>query len=248
MMKRLALALVTALSLTACGGGGGGGSATPPGPTYANTSSIYYLPMHAGNVWTFTSAGSIRDIGAGSLTCSCAINNVPLERLNLVNPDGSVAGAFYFSKVTSSQTGAVLTDLVGVSTGTSTAVQLVTDGVHYGLPIMDDHAFVGEAWSYSNESSTITSVGNNQSYGSQMIRSVNTDAFTGAGNWTWSFAQGVGPTSVSMSGQTITLTSFSIDAVNSQDVSRQAMNRQPLTVSTTPATSADVATLIGRWI
>lgn len=127
-------------------------------------------------------------------------------------------------------------------------MQLVTDGVQYGLPIMDDHAFVGESWSYTNESSTITSVGNNQSYGSQMIRSVNTDAFTGGGNWTWSFAQGVGPTSISMSGQTITLTSFSIDAVNSQDVSRTAMSRQSLAVSNTPATSADVGALIGRWI
>lgn len=248
-MKRLALALVTALALTACGGGGGGGgSATPPGPTYANTSSIYYLPMHAGNVWTFSSGGSIRDNGQGSLTCSCAINNVPMEQLNLVNPSGTIAGSFFLAKTTSAQTGAVLTTLVGVGTGTSTSVLLVTDGIHYGLPIMDDHAFAGESWAYTSESSTITAVGNNQSYGSQMIRSVNSDAFTGGGNWTWSFAQGVGPTSVSMGGQTITLTSFSIDAVNSQDVSRQPMSRQALAVSSTPATSADIAALIGRWI
>jgi hypothetical protein len=247
-MKRLALSLIAALSLTACGGGGGGGGATPPGPTYANTSSIYYLPMHAGNVWTFNSGGSIRDNGAGSLTCSCAINNVPLEQLNLVEPNGAISGSFYLTKTTSLQSGAVLTSLVGIGTSGSTTVQLVTDGVHYGLPIMDDHGFVGEAWSYTNESSTITSVGNNQSYGSQMIRSVNTDAFTGAGSWTWSFAQGIGPTSISINGQTITLTSFSIDAVNSQDVVRTPTSRQALAASNTPATSADVAALVGRWI
>jgi hypothetical protein len=172
----------------------------------------------------------MNDVGLGNLTCAgCAINNLPSEGIDLISPSGTYSGTFYYAKTTSAQSGAVLTDIIGVSTNHGSTVALVTNGTGtYGLPVMDDHASVGERWSYSNESSTITSVGQTQPYGgSALIQNVNADAFTGALNITWSFAQGVGFTSLSMNGQTITLTSFSVDPASSQSVGRSTLSLEP---------------------
>ena len=207
--------------------------------SYANTTSAYYLPLEAGNTWSFNSGSKLNDIGQSHLTCtSCGLNNLPVEDINVIGTTGAYAGTFYFDKVTSGQTGGVLAELVGVSYNNGVLVTLVTNGLGtYGIPVMDDRAFVGESWSYTGEeSSTITAVGQTQVYAGPyvFIKNINMNAYTGALNVNWGFGQGVGFTSLAMNGSTVTLTSFSINAVNSQSLQRR-------TLAVDPANSADAA-------
>ena len=72
--------------------------------------------------------------------------------------------------------------------------------------------------------STITAIGGTQEYSGPyvLINNVNTDALTGDLVLGWSFAKGVGPTSITMNGQTITLMAFSINATTSQSIQQRA--------------------------
>jgi hypothetical protein len=226
-MRRLAVSftVLSALALAGCGGGGGGGTGggggggAPPAPVYANTASQFYLPLHNGNSWTFNSGGSIRDTGPTLVSCNCTINGTTVEALNLVEPDGAtVSGTLYFAKAQSSHS-SVLSVLVGLA-NPGEPMEIVTDGVTYGIPIMDDAAVQGESWTLAGETSTITSVGATQSYpGGETIRSVNSDTLSDtSGTISFGFAQGVGFTSLIDSGETITLTAFSIDVADSQSL------------------------------
>lgn len=212
------------VALAACGGGGGGGgTGGPPPVTVANTSSPFYIPSKAGNRWVFNTGGSINDAGRFTTSCGgCAINGLATEGMDILDTTGAYSSTFYFAKSPSTQTTGTIDTLIGISSNHGASVTLVTDGAgNYGLPVNDSAAFVGEHWTNSGETSTITAVNGTQPYNAQIINSVNTDQFTGAQlALTWSFAKGVGFTSLSINGQTATLTSFTVDAVGSTSIAR----------------------------
>jgi hypothetical protein len=139
----------------------------------------------------------------------------------------ATGGTFYFTKAPSANTGGLLTDIIGTSSPGDAAITFITNGTLYGLPIMDDNAFQNENWAYVGaETSTITSIGGTQQFSGPyvLINDINTDALTGDLTLNWSFAKGVGPTSIALNGQTITLTSFSINPTASQSQDRRALS------------------------
>jgi hypothetical protein len=235
-IKAILGAAVAAAMLTACGGGGGGGggsSVTPPQPTPANTSNSAYLPLLAGNTWTFQSGGKITDGGPIALVCSCPINNKAVERLNLTAPDGTFAGALYFAKgpwPSAPSANHRITYLVGVRTATATSITPAyqsTNGSIPGYPAMDDTPTNGEVLGLGTMTPsdpttvTIQGVGATQAYGSnQVIANMATGTITQQGTTVFAFilAQGVGFASFNSSTQTNLLTNFSINAVSSLSV------------------------------
>ncbi|HEY6236435.1 MAG TPA: hypothetical protein VIW69_15150 [Candidatus Elarobacter sp.] len=231
------------VALAACGGGGGGGgggsSVTPPQQTIANTSSPFYLPSRSGNRWVFSTNGSITDAGRFTTNCGgCAIQGLPAEGMDIFDTTGVYSTTFFFAKTNSSQTSGTIDTLIGTSTNHGANVSLISDGAgHYGIPVNDSAAFVGETWSNGGGTSTIVAVNGTQPYGSGIIQSINTDHLTGPGlDVQFGFARGVGFTSLTASGQTATLTSFSIDAANSLSVGRSPASRTSVaTGTTTPA-------------
>ena len=235
-------AVLAVVALTACGGGsGGGGSVTPPQQTIVNTSSPFYLPSKAGNHWTFSTGGSINDAGRYTTTCGgCAIQGLPTEGMDIFDTTGIYSTTFFFAKTSSGQTSGTIDTLIGTSTNHGTNVNLVTDGAgHYGIPVNDSAAFVGETWSNGGGTSTITGVNGTQSYGSGIINSINTDHLTGPGlDVQFGFGRGVGFTSLTASGQTATLTSFTVDAVNSLSAHRSPASRTAVVTGTTTAAEA----------
>ena len=237
---RSAMVLAVA-ALAACGGGGGGGGGvTPPTTTVVNTSSPFYLPSKAGNRWVFSTNGSINDAGRFTTNCGgCTIQGLATEGMDIIDTSGTYNTTFFFAKTASGQTSGTIDTLIGTSTNHGTNVSLISDGAgHYGIPVNDSAAFVGETWSNGGGTSTITAVNGSQPYGTNgVIQSINTDHLTGSGlDITWSFARGVGFASVVASGQTTTLTSFTVDAANSLSAGRSAASRTTtVTGTTTPA-------------
>jgi hypothetical protein len=230
--------LLAVVALAACGGGGGGGGGTggPPPVQIANTSSPFFLPSKAGNRWVFSSGGSFNDVGRFTVSCTCAINGLPNEGMDIRDPSGTYSSTFYFAKTTSTQTSGTLDTFIALSSDHGATVQFITDGNgNYGLPVNDSAAFVGEHWTNSGETSTETAVNGTQPYNAQIIQNVNTDQFSGPQlNLTWGFARGVGFTSLSMSGQTVTLSSFTIDVAGSQSVGRSSLRTLRATGTATP--------------
>ncbi len=140
----------------------------------------------------------------------------------------------------SKQTTGTIDTLIGTSSNHGTNVNLISDGAgHYGIPVNDSAAFVGETWSNGGGTSTITAVNGTQSYGSGIINSINTDHLTGPGlDVQFGFARGVGFTSLTSGGQTATLTSFTVDAVNSLSAGRSPASRTSVATGTTTAAAA----------
>ncbi len=232
------------VALTACGGGGGGGGGgvVPPQQTVVNTSSPYYLPFKAGNRWVFSTNGSITDAGAFTTNCAgCAIQGLPTEGMDIFDTTGAYSTTFFFAKTNSAQTSGRIDTLIGTSTDHGATVSLISDGPgHYGIPVNDSAAFIGETWSNGGGTSTITGVNGTQPYGSNgIIQSVNTDHLTGPGlDVQFGFARGVGFTSLTAGGQTATLTSFSIDAANSLSIGRSPASRPANVTGTISAAAA----------
>ncbi len=236
-------AVFAVVALTACGGGGGGGGGgvVPPQQTVVNTSSPYYLPFKAGNRWVFSTNGSITDAGAFTTNCGgCAIQGLATEGMDIFDTTGIYSTTFFFAKTSSGQTSGTIDTLIGTSTNHGTNVNLVSDGAgHYGIPVNDSAAFVNETWSNGGGTSTITGVNGTQSYGSGIINSINTDHLTGPGlDVQFGFGRGVGFTSLTASGQTATLTSFTVDAVNSLSANRSPASRTAVVTGTTTAAEA----------
>jgi hypothetical protein len=236
-IKGILSAAAAAAVLTACGGGGGGGGGggitPPPQQTMANTSNSSYLPLLAGNSWTFQSGGIITDAGLVTVLCSCPINNKSVERLNLAAPGGAFAGALYFAKgawPSAPSASHRITYLVGVRTATATSISLAyesANGSIPGYPAMDDTPSNGEVLGLSTmtpsdpAATTIQGVGATQAYGSnQVIGNMATGTIV-SGTTTiiaMILAQGVGFASFNSGTQTNLLTSFSINALSSQSI------------------------------
>lgn len=239
-MRVTTTALIACCLLAGCGGGGGGGGGSSPpvpqGPTVANTSSPEYLPLLTGNNWTFQSGGTISDVGPRTIVCSCSINNKTVERLDLTSPGGASAGSFYYAKGTwpnAPYAGHKITYLVGVRKASSTTITPAyynTDGSVPGAPMMDNAPTSGEVLSLNAmnppdpTTTTIQSAGGTQPYGSnQIIQSIATATTSlGSSSIAFAYAQGVGFTNVISSGQSNLLTAFSINAISSQSVRREA--------------------------
>ena len=218
---------VVAVSLAACGGGGGGGSRSTVPATVppANTSLPYYVPLAAGNVWTFDNGGSFRDLGAGTLVCGgCAIQGTTIEAIGLVNASGTQSGIFYYAKGVYPYgvlAGRNITYLTGVSSDGGTTIQLAAysfDGRIPGLGAIDDTPTPGEYFSFASgayngsATATIDSVGGTQPYQNTTLTNValttlSSPAITPIN---FGFAQGVGFSSVSVQGATTKLTSFAV--------------------------------------
>lgn len=242
----LAIAVCATL-LTACGGGDGGttptvavtaappgGAPSPPTPTstpvpilppFANTTNQTYMPLALGNRWVFSSGGAMTDMGPGTISCACAINRLSVETVDLTTPSGAYSGSFYYRKnIPAGMTG-VQTLLVGSSANHGALITFLTNGTIYGLFVMDDNATLGEVQAFSNETSTITAINQLQTYvNGQSINFVNTDVLSGALSLSWNYAKGVGLTSLTLDGQTITLVSFSINVAGSQGIGRMSQS------------------------
>lgn len=219
----------------ACGGGGGGGSTTPPTtppapqPPIANTSLAFYLPLANGNTWTFTTGAKMVDMGGGPLSCSCPDNGAIMERIGLF-PTGSqtASGSFFFTKNTPSG-GTQLTNVIGVENDANTDNITIasSSAFPYGVPVMDDNPRVNESWNDgAGDASTIISVGGTLLLpNNTKIVDIATDQVTG--NFspiTWSFAKGVGFTSIGVGNQSASISSFFVNTTTSYARTRQSVN------------------------
>ncbi len=207
------------LLLVACGGGGGGGGAVnnPPPPTFLNTASSFYMPESAGNIWRFSSGGSITDSGSGSLSCSCVADGITMEGMDITTPAGAYNSTLFLAK--GNPFGHNDTFLIGISTdhGTSIALvgpsQLGTGEIVPGIGLIDDNPQVNEAWFAGGASSTITAVGGILKIAGGNINNVANDTLSGAGlDNGFSFSRGVGWASVRSGTQVTPLVSFTIGA------------------------------------
>ena len=214
------------IALAACGGGsGGGGGVTPPTNTIVNTSSPFYLPSKAGNRWVFSTNGAINDAGRYTTSCGgCAIQGLATEGMDIIDTTGTYSTTFFFPNTLSSQTAGTVDTLVGTSTNHGTNVSLISDGAgHYGIPVNDSAAFIGETWSNGGGTSTITAVNGSQAYGSNGTiaeRQHGPSDGNRFGRHVAASLRGVGFTSLTASGSTATLTSFTVDAANSLSTGR----------------------------
>jgi len=269
-MRQSTLSFVLLLSLTACGGGGGGGSSTvgsgyvpPPGPTIANTSAPQYLPLSAGNTWTFSIGGSLRDLGSVSLSCGgCKIQGSRAEQIGLYSGSGTVTGILYMEKgvyTTGAYAGHAMTYFTGISQdgGASVIVgDYSLDGKITGDVVMDDTPISGETTSFAPGTgvvpnpavSTITSVGGTEPFANNtVINSIATSTITsGTSTIGWGFARGVGFTSLSATGSLLTVSSFSINPATAYSVARQPMTIEPTAVR--QGTSAEIQSALASAI
>jgi hypothetical protein len=251
--------------LAACGGGGGSSPVTTPvtppttpPSTVANTSATQYLPLGAGNTWTYTSGGSMRDLGSISLPCSgCAIQGIAIESIGVYSPAGTQAGIFYYSKgsyPSGTYAGHAVTYFNGLSKDggiTVLTLEYSLDGKVPGVVVMDDAPTVGESFSFAAgagsaifpATSNITSIGGTQALGANTtINNVAQDLLSqSTSTFGFGFARGVGFASITTGGTTLNLSSFSINAATAFDAKRQSMSVQPRTVR--PATPAELATI-----
>lgn len=228
-MRRALSGFVFIVMLSACGGGGGGsyGGGSVPPIQIANTALPFYLPLAAGNTWTFATGGRMVDAGSGTLSCTCPGAGYRTERIQLYPPGSStVSSSFFFTKNTPS--GATqLTNVVGVENGSGTGnITIVSIPQYpYGIPVMDDSPRQGESWNDgAGDSSTITSVGGTLMLSnSSKIIDVASDTISGSNlsTVTWSFAKGVGFTQIGVGTQSTNLTSFFVNTTTSYAVARQ---------------------------
>lgn len=248
MHNRAALFVLTSIFLAACGGGGGGGSTTPPvsnpapqptstaapqpTPTpVANTSLSFYLPLASGNTWTFATGAKFSDMGSGPLQCQCPGNGVQMEQVALYQANSStIFGSLFFTKTTGNT---VLTNLVGVENDSGNSNITISSNAQYpdGVPVMDDNPFVNESWNDgAGDTSTITAVGGTLMLpNNTQVIDIATDVVSGNFNpITWSFAKGVGFTSIGVGNQSTNLTSFFVSTTNSHDSARKAASVLPL--------------------
>ncbi|GAC1426997.1 MAG: hypothetical protein NVSMB64_33130 [Candidatus Velthaea sp.] len=253
------------IALAACGGGSSGGGASssapvvPAGPTVANTSASQYLPESQGNVWTFSSGGSIRDLGAGNLVCSCAISGVPLENFGFYSPSGSLSGIFYFTKGVYPNgvlSGRFITYLTGVSNDGGATILLSAyslDGSITGIGSIDDNPTAGEMFTFTpglafqpSDISTITSIGGTQLYGSnQIITSIAQDTLqSGTANFGFGYARGVGFVNISAQGQTMMISSFSINATTAHASGRNVEGTRAVLARAATESERNVAATI----
>ncbi len=248
--------------LTACGGGGGGSSpvSTPTAPpnTVANTSATQYLPLTAGNTWTYTSGGTMRDLGSISLSCNgCAIQGIKTEGIGLYSPAGVQSGIFYYSKgsyPSGTYAGHAVTYFTGLSQdggNTVLTLEYSLDGKVPGVVVIDDAPTAGESFGFAAgagssaypATSNITSVGGTQTLGANTtINNVAQEVLTqSTSSFGFGFARGVGFANLTISGTLLNISSFSVNAATAFDVKRQTMAVQPRTVR--PATAAELAAI-----
>jgi hypothetical protein len=198
-------------------GCGGGGNPTPAPRTVANTSSTHYLPMGAGNTWTFAEGARIVDEGPLTLSCTCPDNGGTIEQMNLYTSDSTLTASFFFATYRPSGAASSLTTLIGSEQPGATAATVAsTTQTPYGLPIMDDNPTVGEAWSDGlGDTSTITTVDGTVAIAdNQEVIDVATDSVAAGGStsFTWSFAKGVGFAAIAEGGSSTNLATFSLGA------------------------------------
>jgi hypothetical protein len=255
--KRLYFAALAVAALSACGGGSG--SSTPAGPNVANTANSSYLPLAAGNTWTFNSGGKIVDSGRLILACNCPQNGKSFESHDFYNPSGQYAGSFVLGKglwpLAGPLQGHKITYLVGTSSNYGATITLgfeSFDGTIPGNPMIDDTPTTGEYFTAtagaSSTTTTITSVGGIQAYGAnQVINNIANTLITGTGITTpvaLAMARGVGYTSLSSNGATAQLTNFTVDAVQSQSLRRGSAALPASAGETDP--NAIIAAAIGK--
>ena len=247
---RFFFAIPILLLATACGGGGGSSPGVPAVPPAANTSLPYYLPLAAGNTWTFSTGGRFVDVGSGTLQCTCAYNGGKIEGHDLISSAGSYGGTFEYAKAAGvAGSGATVTYLVGISTDHGQTIQLLgsvatTKGVVPGLGVMDDAPSASETFSdASGDTSTIGSVNQTVTYGGATYTQVATDTISGTNvsSIVFGFARGVGYTSVSYQGQSATLASYSVNKQTSY-IAPRGMPR--VTRATGPLDAGTVATVL----
>jgi hypothetical protein len=265
MTKQTLLALAATVALAACGGGGSGGGgsapAVPAPPPPANTSLAYYLPLAPGNVWTFDTGGSFRDLGSGTLLCGgCAIQGVTIEAVAIVSPSGTQTGIFYYAKgvyPSGTLAGRNITYLTGISNDGGNTILLTAyslDGRIPGLGAIDDSPTPGEYFSFvsgaynASATAAINSVGGAQSYQNTTIANValttlSSPAITPIN---FGFAQGVGFTSLSYQGQTTKLTSFSV-SLSSRDRGRLPQSVRAI-AGTNAATGAAIDSVVRGFL
>jgi hypothetical protein len=261
------LAAATAIALLAAGcSSGGGSSATPPAPTptptpsVANTSSSAYLPLYAGNAWTFGTGGKIVDAGSLTLSCTCPQNGKTFEVHDFYSPAGAYTGSFVIGKgawpLSGSLQGHRITYLVGTTTNHGSTITLTfesLDGTVPGYPLMDDSPSSGEVFSLTslggNATTTFTSIGGIQPYGSsQIINNIADTIVTASGLSTpiaIAMAKGAGYTSISENNQTAQLSAFTINAAQSQSVS-PSLKGVVIAGTADPARIAADAMALGR--
>jgi len=246
MRLRTLFAAASLSALAACGGGGGGSSTPPPPPpTYANTSSPFYMPVHAGNTWTFTTGSKMADAGPGTIVCSCTLNGTPYERVDLFDPTGAYGSSFLFTKYNDAGNGGVLTTaLVGTSTDRGNTISPFSAR----MPVMNDAPVQGYTYNLNGGTSTITAAGQVQTLANgQQIRSVADDTVSAppVQNVSFGFAQGVGVTMVGVGSSTTQISSFSIDAANSTAVVRAPQTVQHPVV-TQPVEPSSIVPLLSK--
>jgi hypothetical protein len=250
MRLRTIFAMVSVSAFAACGGGssGGGGGVPPGGTVFANTSSVFYMPVRPGNSWTFTSGGKMVDAAPGTIVCNCTLNGTRYERIDLFDPTGAYGSSLLFTKYADASNGGVLTTaLVGTSTDRGITIAPFLSG---RMPVMNDAPVSGFVYQLNGGTSTITSAG--QVMGlpdGRSIRNVANNTVSAPATLSVSigFAQGVGVTSVGVGTQTTPLASFAIDAVNSTSTARNPQSVQP-SVLTKPADLSSLAPLLSKLL
>ena len=242
------IAVASSFLLAACGGGGGGGS-TPvqPQQVFANTSLAFYLPLATGNTWTFATGGKIVDSGSHTISCACLYNGRRSDSLDLIDPTGTYGSSFIFTKFFDGANNGVLTTvLLGTSNDHGATVSYFGTATNIGIPVMNDSPIQGQSYTNSGVTATITSVGQTQALpDGRFVRNVATGVLTqsGAQNFTFGFAQGVGFTSVAVGTQTTNLSSFSVDVTNSASVARGTQSERR-SVATKTASPSSLATAL----
>jgi hypothetical protein len=227
--------------LAACGGGGNASGSTPVIPV-GNTSLSHYLPLSVGNTWLFSSGGRINDSSTGVLSCTCTYNGGQIEGHDIISPTGAYSGTFYYAKQAGAVgSGAPVTFLVGSSTNHGATLVLVgstatANGTIPGIGVIDDNPYVGESFSDPiGDASTITAVGQTANYSTVQYVNVATDTLSGPSvgpaGVLWSFARGVGYTSLSLAGVNATLTSFTASSTSSARMRRPVSVVEPTTMS-----------------
>ena len=229
---------------SSCGGSNPvGGSALPP--PRANTPIVAFLPLGAGNAWTFGSGAQMRDMGLASLSCSCALAGLAIEQIDVYDASQTYAGSLFYTKATL-QTGASagqrLTYLAALSSdhgATAFYPSDTTDGAP-GVVVTSDTPAVGERFDDFNGAavSTITSINGTQNYQAEQITAIALDQLVATGwNGTLGFAQGVGFTSLASNAGSVALTAFTVGP------SSQSMIRRTMAAATS-ATGVGAATFL----
>ncbi len=204
--------------ISSCGGGNpfGGGSSLPP--PRANTPIAAFLPLGAGNAWTFASGSQMHDMGVAAIACTCALAALAPEQIDVIDATQTYAGSLFYAKLTAASgpyVGQRLTYLAALSTDRGVTVFYpadTSDGAP-GVAVVSDTPSVGQRFDDFNAEavSTIASINGTQPYQAEQITAIAVDQLV-ANAWTGSlgFAQGVGFTSVSSAMGATALTAFTV--------------------------------------